>query len=84
MISEDAALAGHQFAKDFMHAGAHGQRLIVDYSGLGVPRPPRRPGGAAPSTPSKERARERFEHAVQALGPLTAIVVHTAICDLSP
>jgi hypothetical protein len=84
MISEGAAKAGHQFAKDFMHAGSHGQRLIIDYGNLGVPRPPRRPGGTAPSTPSKERARERFEDACACAGPLAPILVHTCICDLAP
>jgi hypothetical protein len=83
IISEDQARAGHRFARDFQLSATTSARLIGRYLDLGMPQ---RPGKAIapPDTPGTLAARERFEHAVQALGPLTAIVVHTAICDLSP
>ena len=49
-----------------------------------MPRPPKKYATSAANTPPVIEARERFEAAVAALGPLAPIAIHVAICDLSP
>ena len=48
-----------------------------------MPKKPKKYSAPAPDMPSAIVARERFERAIAALGPLSPIVIHVAICDLS-
>jgi hypothetical protein len=56
-------------------------RLIGCYE-AGMPRPPKKYSAPPPDTPHAIEARERFERAVAALGPLSPITIHVAVCDL--
>jgi hypothetical protein len=82
VITPDQARAGGRFSRDFRLSGTVIRRLIGRYE-ANMPKKPKR-YAAAPDTPSTIEARERFEQAVAALGPLVPIVIHVAICDLPP
>ena len=49
-----------------------------------MPMKPKKYSAPAADVPSTIEARERFELAQAALGPLSPIVIHVAICDLPP
>jgi hypothetical protein len=80
VITPDQARAGGRFARDFRMSGTMIGRLVSRYE-AGMPRPPKK---YAAHTPSTIEAREQFEQAQTALGPLVPIVIHVAICDLPP
>jgi hypothetical protein len=82
-ITADQARAGGRFSRDFHLSDTVIGRLIGRYE-AGMPRPPKKYSAPAPDTPSTIEARERFEQAQAALGPLAPIVIHVAICDLPP
>jgi hypothetical protein len=83
VITIDQARAGHRFARDFHLSGTVIGRLIGRYE-AGMPRPPKKYSAPPSDTPHAIEARELFELACQALGPLCPITVHVAICDLPP
>jgi hypothetical protein len=83
VITVDQARAGGRFSRDFHLSGTVIGRLIGRYE-AGIPRPPKKYSAPAPDSPSTIEARERFEQAQTALGPLVPIVIHVAICDLPP
>jgi hypothetical protein len=80
VITPDQARAGGRFNRDFRLSGTMIGRLTSRYE-AGMPRPPRKYSAPPPDTPSVIEARERFERAVAALGPLAAVVIHVTVCD---
>ena len=82
-IRPDQARAGVRFAADFRRSATTIGRLIGLYE-PNMPQKPKKYAAPAADTPSVIEARERFEHAQAALGPLAPIVIHVAICDLPP
>ena len=81
VITVDQARAGGRFARDFQRSGTVIGRLISRYE-PGMPRLPKKYQSPPPDAPDTIEARERFEQAIAALGPLAPIVIHVAICDL--
>ena len=47
-----------------------------------MPQKPKKYSAPAPDVPSTIEARERFEQAQTALGPLSPIALHVCVCDL--
>jgi hypothetical protein len=58
-------------------------RLIGCYE-AGMPRPPKKYQAPGADPLAAVVARERFEGACRELGPLAAIVIHTAVLDQAP
>jgi Domain of unknown function (DUF6456) len=83
VITPDQARAGGRFSRDFHLSGTVIGRLISRYE-AGMPRPPRKYSAPPPDTPHAIEARERFELAQTALGPLSPIALHVCVCDLTP
>jgi hypothetical protein len=83
VITPDQARAGGRFSRDFHLSGTVIGRLIGRYE-AGMPKKPKKYAAPAADAPSTIEARERFELAQTALGPLVPIVIHVAICDLPP
>jgi Domain of unknown function (DUF6456) len=83
VIMVDQARAGGRFSRDFHLSGTVIGRLIGRYE-PNLPKKPKRYSAPPPDTPGAIEARERFEQAMAALGPLVPIVIHVAICDLPP
>jgi Domain of unknown function (DUF6456) len=81
VISADQRRAGRRFARDFQMSGTMIGRLVSRYE-AGMPRPLKKYSAPPPDTPHAIEARERFERAVAALGPLAPIMLHVCICDL--
>jgi Domain of unknown function (DUF6456) len=81
VITPDQARAGGRFSRDFRLSGTVLGRLIGRYE-AGMPRPPKKYSAPPPDTPHAIEARELFEQAVAALGPLSPIALHVCICDL--
>ena len=82
VISPDQARAGHRFAGDFRVSGSVIGSLTGRYE-PNLPKKPKKYAAPAPDAPHTIQAREAFEQAIAALGPLSPIVIHVAICDLS-
>jgi hypothetical protein len=82
VITVDQARAGHRFAGDFRRSGSVIGSLTSRYE-PNLPKKPKKYSASPPDTLSVIEARERFEQAIAALGPLSPIVIHVAICDLS-
>ena len=76
-ISDAQADAGLRFARDFRQSGMPRGQLVARYEH--VPR--LRKYQPPPDTPDAVEARERFEAAQAALGPLLGITFHVAVCD---
>jgi hypothetical protein len=70
VITPDQHRAGDRFAGDFRRSGSVIGRLIGRYE-AGMPRPPKKYSAPPPDTPHAIEARELFEQAVAALGPLS-------------
>jgi hypothetical protein len=83
VITIDQARAGGRFGRDFWMSGSVIGRLIGRYE-PNLPKKPKRYSAPPPDTPHAIEAREAFEQACQALGPLSPIALHTCICDLTP
>jgi Domain of unknown function (DUF6456) len=83
VITTDQARAGGRFSRDFQLSGTTIGRLIGRYE-PGMPRPPKKYSAPPPDTPHAIEARERFEQAQSALGPLSPIALHVCVCDLTP
>ena len=81
IVTLDQARAGHRFGRDFRASNSVIGRLVGRYE-ANQPGKPKRYAAPAPDTPSVIVARERFERAIAALGPLSPIVIHVAITDL--
>jgi hypothetical protein len=81
VITADQARAGGRFSRDFRMSGSVIGRLIGRYE-ANMPRPPKKYSAPAPDTPSVIEARERFEQAQSALGPLSPIAIHVCVVDL--
>ena len=82
VITVDQARSGNRFAGDFKCSGSVIGSLTSRYE-PNLPKKPKKYSASPPDTPSVIEARERFEQAIAALGPLSPIVIHVAICDLS-
>ena len=78
IVSTDQARAGNRFAGDFRRSGSVIGNLISRYE-AGMPRPPKKYSAPPPDVPHVIEARERFEAAQAALGPLAPIAIHTCI-----
>jgi Domain of unknown function (DUF6456) len=76
VITTDQARAGGRFSRDFQMSGS-----VIGRYEAGMPRPPKKYSAPPPDTPHAIEARERFERAVVALGPLAPIMLHVCICD---
>jgi hypothetical protein len=81
VITVDQARAGGRFKRDFRMSGTAIGRLIGRYE-PNLPKKPKRYAAPPPDTPHAIEARESFERAVGALGPLAPVTIHVAICDL--
>jgi hypothetical protein len=80
-ITVEHRRAGERLERDYRDSQTNPARLVSRYEAK-MPKPPKRYRGNA-DTPASIRARERFDAAMQVVGPwLSGIVVHTAICDL--
>jgi Domain of unknown function (DUF6456) len=81
VITIDQARAGSRFSRDFHLSGTVIGHLISRYE-PNLPKKPKRYAAPAPDTPHVIEARERFEQAIAALGPLAPIALHVCVCDL--
>ena len=81
-ITADQARAGARFRRDFERSATAPGRLVGRYQADIIRRPGK--GSAPPDTPNTIAARERFERACDALGPLASIVLHVAVADQDP
>ncbi len=81
IITADQARAGNRFAGDFRRSGSVIGRLTGAYE-PNMPQKPKKYSAPAPDVPSTIEARERFEQATAALGPLSLIALHVCVCDL--
>ena len=79
-LSADQAKAGGRFGRDFQRSATAPGRLVGRYEADVIRRPGK--GSPPPDTPSNIAARERFERACDALGPLCGVVIHVAVLDL--
>jgi hypothetical protein len=81
VITTDQARAGGRFSRDFHLSGTVIGQLTSRYE-PNLPKKPKRYAAPPPDTPHAIEARERFEQAMAALGPLSPIALHVCICDL--
>ena len=81
IVTADQARAGHRFAGDFRRSGSAIGRLTGAYE-PNMPQKPKKYAAPAPDTPHAIEARERFEQAQMALGPLAPIALHVCVLDL--
>jgi hypothetical protein len=81
VITTDQARAGGRFARDFHLSGTVIGHLISQY-GPNLQKKPKKYSAPPPDAPPAIEARERFDMAIAALGPLAPVAIHVAICDL--
>jgi hypothetical protein len=80
-ISQEHRRAGERLERDYRRSDTIPTRLVGRYE-ANLPKAPKTYQFAA-DAPDSIAARERFEAAMQAVGPfLNGILVHVAICDL--
>jgi hypothetical protein len=81
VITVDQARAGNRFSRDFHLSGTVIGHLTSRYE-PNLQKKPKKYSAPPPDTPHAIEARERFEQAIAALGPLSPITIHVAVCDL--
>jgi Domain of unknown function (DUF6456) len=81
VITVDQARAGGRFSHDFHLSGTVSGYLISRYE-PNLPKKPKRYAAPPPDVPLAIEARERFESAQSALGPLAPIALHVCVLDL--
>jgi hypothetical protein len=83
-ISADQACAGMRFKGDFRRAGMVTIGRLIGRYEPNLAAPPKRYQAPGADPLAAIVARERFEGACRELGPLCAVVIHTAVLDQAP
>jgi Domain of unknown function (DUF6456) len=81
VISPEQKNAGDRLCRDYYSSNTIIGRLTASYEPT---MRSRQKYQAVPDTPRSVAARQRFDNALAAAGPLAAILVHTCVTDLAP